>query len=259
VQPLQRHRRSICFFTLLAAASLAKAQQSGAPSASYRARVMGVYDVLTGLPIEGAEIVDLKTGTLAITTKTGTISLAFLPDGGSTVRVRKMGYIAITRFMAISPDDTVPITLMLEQTPTALATVTTKDTTSGTWNAGLRGFETRSKSGAGHFITQAELRRSDNRQMLDLLGGIPGLYIRCAKGSKPDRQCFASSDRSDKTRPCRYKTFIDGAPVTDLNLSQLSVADYAGIESYRGGSGIPPQYNMIGSTCGVLLFWTREH
>lgn len=259
MQPLQCRHFVSCVPALLLAASLASAQQAGAPSASYRARIVGVFDVMTGSPIEGAEVVDLKTGTLAITTKTGTVSLAFLPEGGSTVRVRKMGYLAITRFMAISQDDTVPITMMLEPAPTVLPAVLTKDSSSGTWSSGLRSFETRSKAGSGHFITQTELRKSENRQMVDVLGGFPSLYIRCSKSGRPDRQCFASSDRSGKTQPCRYKTFIDGAPVNDLNLATMSISDYAGIESYRGGSAVPPQYNVFGATCGVLLFWTREH
>jgi hypothetical protein len=37
----------------------------------------------------------------------------------------------------------------------------------------------------------------------------------------------------------------------------LSVREFAGIEAYSGTT-VPAAYNMTGSACGVLLFWTRE-
>jgi len=44
----------------------------------------------------------------------------------------------------------------------------------------------------------------------------------------------------------------------DNDLEKMRVNEYAGIEYYPGGSTIPTQYNRTGSSCGVLLFWTRE-
>src|SRR5439155_25841933 len=97
----------------LLAASPAAAQQPVTPLAPYRARIVGVFDVNTGAPIEGAEVMGVASGTKAMTTATGTVSLVFLPDGGSQVRIRKIGYAALTRFIAISPSDTTPLTLIL--------------------------------------------------------------------------------------------------------------------------------------------------
>lgn len=79
----------------------------------WRFRILGVFDNDTGESIEGAEIVDVLTGTTATTTKTGTVSLTFLPEGGSELLVKKAGYKPITIEVLISPRDTVPITLRL--------------------------------------------------------------------------------------------------------------------------------------------------
>jgi hypothetical protein len=112
---------------LLLAASLATAQEPPSRLAAYRGRVVGVFDLNTGAPIEGAEVIDLASGTKALTTSTGTVSLFYLPDGGSVVRIRRLGYTATTQFIAISPSDTVPLTLLMTPTATMLPAVITKD------------------------------------------------------------------------------------------------------------------------------------
>jgi hypothetical protein len=87
--------------------------ESTAAFPSWRVRLLGVFDNDSGEAVEGAEVVDVLTGTRATTTTTGTVSLAFLPEGGSEVRVQKAGYRPITIEVIISPRDTVPITLTL--------------------------------------------------------------------------------------------------------------------------------------------------
>jgi hypothetical protein len=85
-----------------------------APSlAPYRARLLGVFDALTGDAVVGADVVDVATGTFASTTSTGTVSLAFLPEGSSTIRIRKPGYAEVSMDVSISPRDTVPLTIVI--------------------------------------------------------------------------------------------------------------------------------------------------
>jgi hypothetical protein len=83
----------------------------------YRYRVLGVFDLETGDPVAGVDVVDLATGTMAKTSPTGTVSLLFLPVGASTVELRRAGYATQKVDLTISPRDTVPLTLVLNRAP----------------------------------------------------------------------------------------------------------------------------------------------
>ena len=125
-------RTVLLVILILRAASPARAQ--GAPTvppalAPYRHRILGVYASDTGAPLESVIITDMLSGTKILTTSTGTATLAFLPDGGSFIRITKLGYETQTFLAAISPKDTAPLTVILvHSTATTLAPVVTTDT-----------------------------------------------------------------------------------------------------------------------------------
>ena len=235
------------------AASAAVGQSPVRPAAPYRARILGVYDGSSGDPIDGAQVTDMATGTWAVTTKTGTVSLLFLPEGGNVVRVRKIGYVPWTQFVSISSRDTSALTVVLSPTLATLAPLVTTDSSPRYFSPGLQEFEKRRKAGSGQFITESELRKSDNREMPDLLRRLVGVKLVCAK--RGPRSCVAQSFTE---RGCPLSIYIDGVQLSDVNLLTLPVADFAGIESYSGAAKLPPLYNRTGNMCGVLLFWTRE-
>jgi hypothetical protein len=249
---------AICFVS-----AAAGAQQTPPPTQTppppavqpYRGRVLGVYDASTGDPIEGAQVTDVATGTFSLTTKTGTVSLIFIPDGGGMVRIRKIGFAPWSEFVAISPRDTAPLTIVLAPTVPVLPTVVTTDTAPHYISGRLRAFEERRKTGFGHYIAEAELRKNDNREMPDVLRRIPGVTVTCS--TRTPRVCTATSSRTAGSR-CSYVIYVDGVQSPEKNLLMLPVNQFAGVEVYSGPGQIPAEYNMTGSSCGVLLLWTRE-
>jgi hypothetical protein len=80
---------------------------------AFRNRLLGVFDLLTGDAIAGVRITDSTSGTYTTTDSTGTIFLAFLPEGVSTIQLRHADYEDLTLQVTISPKDTVPLTLLL--------------------------------------------------------------------------------------------------------------------------------------------------
>src|SRR5206468_3403657 len=85
---------------------------------AYRLRLLGLFDQSTGDPIEGAWVTDMTTGTKARTTATGTVSLVFLPEGTTPVRVTKDGFEDLTLGVEISGEVLTPLTLIMTRRPT---------------------------------------------------------------------------------------------------------------------------------------------
>jgi hypothetical protein len=271
VDPLLRVRRLVVAAISLvgAGAALAQTPTPAATVASYRRRILGVYDAQSGDPIEGAEVIDALNHVSALTTTTGTVSLVFLPEGGSMVQIKKVGYQPLTMIVEIGPADTIPLTLVLNRlAPTStgaaqtLPTVVTKDSAPRHISPGLQAFEERRRSGFGHFMDEAELRKQDNRTMTNVVRDLPGITIRCPKSGPRNDECFGVSGRGKKNAvlggDCEINLYIDGVAVSDNDLKKMNVAEFAALEFYSGGATIPIQYNRTGSSCGVMLLWTRE-
>jgi hypothetical protein len=235
---------------------------------AYRYRFLGVYDAATGDPIEGAEVIDAMTGTKALTTKTGTVSLMFLPEGGSLVRIRKVGYEMQTLTVAISAADTAPVTVVLTHaSATALAPVVVKDTASK-----LRTFEEHMRQGFGHFVTEDVFRKNDGKPLADiLLSKIPGIML--SHGYRGEQYVVSSRKacQGPTMNGCRqpdcFVTIVqDGVRIYDLTLMRGAIppdfrkmdgVNIAGAEFYPGGAESPPEYNSSSDGCGVLVLWTR--
>ena len=204
----------------------------------------------------------MATGTTAQTTTTGTVDLVFLADGGSTVRIRKLGYVPLELFIKISPADTTPVTILLILSTPVLPPVVARDSSGGYRGIMLKEFEARRATGRGQFLDEAFLRKHPTRTMPDIVRGFSGLQVLCTRSGF--YTCEAVASRSPR-RPraagggeCRFAVFIDGVSVRDPDLARLVVTDFAGIEAYTAGQRIPPQFDRSGNPCGVLLFWSRE-
>lgn len=241
-------------------------------SLAYRYRLLGVYDAASGDPVEGAEVSDVLNGNKALTTKTGTVSLMFLPEGGTLVRVRKVGYEVQTMTVAISPADTTPITIILSHTTaTTLEPVVVRDSAPKYIGSGLRSFEERMKQGFGHFVTENQFRADDGKPLANIiLARIPGLmrtngphgesYL--VSSRKP---CAGNALRGCRQADCYVSVFQDGIKLYDAsmkanppNFDRMDGLEYAAAEYYAGGAAVPPEYNQTSNGCGTLILWTRE-
>lgn len=247
---------------VVAFATVALAQN---PVPAYRNRLLGVFDERSGDPVEGAEVEDVLGKTTALTTKTGTVTLAFLPEGGGMIRIRKIGYNSQTMVVVISPADTVPITVLLSAAGTVLPKVVTTDSAPRYVSPALNAFEERRRHNAGgNFITGPELRKEEGRtSMANLMRRIPGMQVMCGRpGTARGAECWPVARRSQSKYAilggeCSVEMHIDGVPVTDNDLNKLRIEEFGAVE-YYAGAAVPAEYNRTGSVCGVLLLWSRE-
>jgi hypothetical protein len=224
--------------------------------------------------LAGVEVSDMLTGTSALTTVTGTVSLAFLSPGGSLVRVRKVGYAVQT--LAVSQTDTAGITLLLKRVA-ELPAVVTRDSAPHFISPALRGFEERRKTRtAGYFIDEATLRKEDGRPLGNVLvGRAPGATVkqasgsamfllkspRCSNGGQPDVYvdgvALAHIPDPRFPLPARSRKNEDTRDYP-IDLSQFQVSDLAGVEYYPDNATMPAQFSRTSAGCGALMLWTRE-
>ncbi|MGH7619546.1 MAG: carboxypeptidase regulatory-like domain-containing protein [Gemmatimonadaceae bacterium] len=248
----------------LALPSSGQAVPTGERLPAYRDRLLGVYSADTGEPIEAAEVQDISSRESILTSKTGTATLRFLPEGGTLLRIRHVGYEPVMIAVEISPGQTVPLTVLMHAAAQTLPTVVTKDSAPTHIAPGLREFEERRKTGIGHFISEAELRKNENRKMTDLIRQLPAIGVVCPTSGVRRGECWAISRRLTSRNAfvgsggCDVDLYLDGVLMTDNDLEQVRASTLAGVEYYAGGATIPPEYNRTGASCGVLLFWSRD-
>jgi carboxypeptidase family protein len=57
--------------------------------------------------------------------------------------------------------------------------------------------------------------------------------------------------------PCHVKLFLDGQPVAEADINIVHTSELYGVEYYASGNA-PPQYQLSGAACGVMLLWTKR-
>ncbi len=253
--------------TAASAQDSATSKQPSAPIARYKLRLLGTFDEQSGDPIDGVEVMDVASGTTALTTRAGTLPLFFLPDGVSLLRLRKLGFTPLTMNVTISPIDTIPITVVMKRNAQELPAVITKDSARRYISPALNGFEERMHAGrGGYFIDDSTLRKMDADPLSIALRRLPGGTLRdgrfvstrtsssgpVLRSAKPGLNCNASVYENGVLL---YQT---GGKMPPPDFDRLQVDAYAGVEFYAGPATYPAWISQMNNPCGVLLLWTRE-
>lgn len=241
------------------------AAHNAAADQRYRYRLLGVFDDESGAPIQGAEVRDLVSGLSSPTSLTGTVSLFFLPDSGSLIHIRKIGYDPQTLTVAITPKDTAPVTVVLHRSAQELPTVKVTGAATPTYMSPLlRGAQQRMDEHAGgYYIDENQMRKLDSQTLaLALTPRMPGL--RSTQGAHGEtylvssRQACANTMGGCRSANCFISVYVDGIKSTQVpqDFNRLSPQDYAIAEFYSSAETTPAEFGP--SPCGTLLLWTRE-
>jgi hypothetical protein len=269
--------RALSSAVLLGFAARSGRAQSVTPTVS-AARLLGVFDSRTGKPLPGVQVRDAFTGTYALTTETGTVTLGFVSFRGNAaiVQLRKLGY--EPRQLLLSSTDTTPITEMLEPA-TVLAPVNITEKYNVNRDAGKwEGFEQRCHAVAITCFRPDDLASKPAANLADLLVHAKNVTIGACGGGEGTgsgrdsrhTQCGKIAMHSSVIPPayCQPTVFIDGfewnpvigaaidlvpgdapqAPYTPANVKAVEVYPPTGARPMRF-SGDP--------TCGAIVIWTR--
>lgn len=229
-------------------------------------RVVGVFDSESGHPIEGAHILDLASGRVIETSRTGTARLWAI-DSGTLIRIGKLGYLPQTQAVEVSRADTTPITVVLvsyaQELPRVVTTAHHNERGPGDTVRilELRGFyDRKTYSGAPqrNFVTADQLKWFHSLADIQFVTGHPlctsNLYLDGVRiGNLAPMP--APPPAKDGTRP-----FGKGLPAPSI-LENIPIEAVLAVEQYAHAGEVPPAYNATHDPhdrgeC-VTLVWTR--
>jgi hypothetical protein len=212
----------------------------------------------------------------ATTNYLGEFRITRIPPGKYLVTIRALGYEPFEDSIAFVANQAVTREFVLKQVGAVLGPVETRAAGAAPRRApALEAFEERRLSGkGGYFVTDSTFRDNESKRLSDVLGRIPGIqkipdrdftYIASSRASGDGGLVFQKA-QSNRVF-CAVTVYINGllrfqGPVSAGNppfdINTINVSDLAGAEFYPGGATLPPQFTPTGTSCGVLLLWTRD-
>lgn len=197
-------------------------------------------------PIGHASLIVESTGATVPTDSAGRFELHGLVPGSYPIRVRALGYSAVSRTLLVVAGDPVP--QLFEMEVVELAPVMTRERENQLTRRYAE-FESRRANGKGHFLTRGEIEATHLTTVTDLLGLVPGITRVC-----DSEGCIPRFSRA--FRHCAPQVFVDGREQEFFGW-KIATQDIYGIEIYNGLATTPPEYLTEHAQCGTVVIWTR--
>lgn len=243
-----RRGRCIVFAAIVACAALLPAS-----AAAQGGALTGIVTDSAGtIGIAGAEVRIEGTAFRAISDERGAFRFASGTAVGSTLRVRRLGF--VPRTMALSAERTEsPVEIRLTPSVQHLrpVLVSAERTKYGGRLAGY--YERLERRAIGQFITRADLEREKPSQLTDMIQRAPGVNLtRGRPGMLRIRM---------RGRDCSPLIWLDGAAMSlgDVDLDAFSPVSIEGIELYLSASSVPQRFQSARgkNECGTIVLWSR--
>lgn len=216
-------------------------------TANFTGRVASATD---GKPITGARvsIPELQFG--AITDEEGNFTVQELPPGLYDVRVHYLGYSTNQRPIRLRAGRVTNATFLLERDVLEVADLTVEVKQTNRVDP-MAGFEKRMEMGFGDFITREDIEKRNPQHTSDLLRMVPGVDVSPVQFGQADITMRCSGRESSPV------VFLDGVMTRNFSIDNVEPGAIQAIEVYRRSSETPPQFNVGGPGCGVLVIHTR--
>ncbi len=216
-------------------------------------------------------IVAISGSSEARANEQGEWTLARVPTGTRVLEVRAVGFYAERRAVDVVPDG-VPVRVALSTFQAVLDTV--KITAHMLPERLGTGFEQRRRSGAGHYLTPADIARRGAFEVTDLFRVMSGVRIGYASDTISMWADSLAAVSTDIINPLDRRLLMRGSGanwcIPTIYLNGLALPDFSadavdnflrpklltGVEVYSEAT-MPAEFRFDRTTCGVILFWTK--
>jgi len=223
-------------------------------------------------PLGSAEVTIPALGLGARTDSLGKFFFNGIPKGIFRVIIRRVGYNSFSIDARFSGADTLAADFALIPAAIPLDSVTV--IAGATVHGKFLEFEERRVHGGGAFLTRTDLEKQKDRQLGEIVSGLPGLRVsrygaESAVASSrwnggQNRGGDAMDRRKGAQRGCYSQVYIDnvrvfasGAGEALFNINSIPPSAIQGIEYYASREETPIQYASDRAECGTMLIWTR--
>jgi hypothetical protein len=225
----------------------------------------------TTQPIPAAAVALPDLGLATQANELGAFRLAEIPPGQQHVVVRRIGFSPLDTVLSFGSGQRVERQVRLTRT-------TILDSVRVLANAMPRSmltFEEHRRLGLGHFLTRAELAKTEGQTTGAVMRSLSGVRLVSGRSTQEwvvsarNRGTQRTVDIADRLagarRDCYAAVYLNNAvvyrgrpqePLFDINSvrpDQLEAVEY-----YAGAAETPLEYGTLDSTCGVLVLWTRR-
>lgn len=213
-----------------------------------------VVTALGDRPLAGAQV-GLVGGPQTRANDRGEWMLVNAAPGTRSLEIRAVGYYPERRSVDVVANAE-PLHVMMRTMKSVLDTVRIVEARLS--NKNFAEFERRQRSGAGNYITMADVERRNPFSTSDLFKFTPGVRLQSIRGAP---RVYV---RGLMSGWCAPDVFVDGLDVGPIDGGELDTFvnpnEIAGVEIYSGTT-VPFQFiSMRGSSrdrCGAIVIWTK--
>lgn len=217
--------------------------------------VATVFDAQSRTPVVGAFAAAVGTDRFGITDRNGSVRIDALSDGVYTIRVWRLGYepmLFTARFDSLAVQ-VLDAPIMLQPLPVILPEVVVEAERTRIVTGPLGDFYRRQREGSGWFFTRADIDARGADELRQIVRVIPGANVEYVGGL---RYTIHLVDNQRVRCPVVY--FVDGIQANEQMALSIKPERLDGIEVYRRATEIPPEFNVRGASCGVMVLWSRR-
>ena len=237
---------------VLGSATALGAQQVQQPTTHLSGTVLATW---SGEPQAGVQVSVLGR-TVQGTDSNGRFDFPAVASGRAKLQVTYAGRAGAARDIVLPAGKSLQIEVLMDSAATDLAPYLTQASRLES-QLGLPGFYARRRLGFGRFFSRADIEKTRDHQVTQVLA-LAGASYHCS-GAGCGPVLFRDG------RECRMTLLIDGYSAPQQDIGTMDLDDVVGIEVYRrgyqsaAGETLENGYDLaaLARVCGLVLIWTR--